>query len=228
MKVALYMRVSTDEQTVENQRIRLHEYSKLRGWEVVKEYKDEGISGSISSRPDLDRMLNDLRDPRRGWKVLIAYKLDRIGRSLPHLIQVVDEINKHDAQFVLSDDPNFDTTTPHGELIFNIFGSIAQYERKLNKQRQREGIRRAHQEGKHMGRPKVHGGKVQRIIRLKEEGKSLRIIAKETEVSKSTVERIIKESVRKGTPPKSMDSASENKDVSKGSPFGTESEGVRN
>jgi DNA invertase Pin-like site-specific DNA recombinase len=75
------------------------------------------------------------------------------------LIQIVDELSNHGVQFILSDDLTFDTTTPHGELIFYILGSIAHYERKLNRHRQKEGIRRARREGKHLGRPRIHGGK---------------------------------------------------------------------
>jgi len=196
---ALYMRVSTGDQTVENQRHRLKEYARLRGWEVIKEFSDEGISGAQERRPSLDLLLQEVRDPKRGWDIVLSYKLDRIGRSLPHLIQIIEEMKKHNVQFVLSDDPSFDTTTPHGKLMFTFFGAIAQYERELNKERQREGIKRAKREGKNCGRPRIHGGKKQKVLRLWSEGKSIRKISNETGVGRGTVERMVK-GVLKGTP----------------------------
>lgn len=82
---------------------------------MIKQYSDEGESGTNISRPTLNMMLEDIRHPDRGWNTVLAYKLDRIGRSLPHLIQIVEEMNNHEVDFVLSDDPTFDTTSPHGE-----------------------------------------------------------------------------------------------------------------
>ena len=160
--------------------------------EIVEEFIDEGISGTKSSRPALDQMIKKVRNPRRGWNGILAYKLDRIGRSFPHLIQVVEALKSHNVDFILSDDPAFDTTSPHGELIFRIMGSIADYERKLIMERQKEGLDRARRDGRHLGRKKeIKGGQIQKIRRLRDEGMSIRKIAEECKISKSSVSRIL-------------------------------------
>lgn len=224
MVVAIYLRVSTDEQTVENQRHRLKEYARIRNWTIVKEYSDEGESGANTSRPALNRLLEDVRNPTRGWDTVLAYKLDRIGRSLPHLIQIIEEMKNHGVDFILSDDPTFDTTSPHGELIFRIFGSIADYERKLNKQRQKEGIERRRREGKNLGRKKeILGAQLQKVKRLREEGLSIRQIAKECGISKSSVSDIIN-GVRKSPPLNSGVSHAGKQGVQEGLPFRTVNE----
>ena len=99
-KVVLYMRVSTENQkekgSIESQRVRLRDYCIFREWEIVKEYQDNGVSGSKfgKDRPGWNDLIEEVRDPRRKWDGIVSFKLDRIGRSLPHLVQIINELKK--------------------------------------------------------------------------------------------------------------------------------------
>ena len=118
MKAALYCRVSTFEQTTENQRLELNRYCEARGW-TATEYLDEGVSGAKESRPALDRLLTDAR--RRRFDTLVVWKLDRLGRNLRHLILLLDELSALGVAFV-SLNEGIDTTTPAGRLQMHLLG----------------------------------------------------------------------------------------------------------
>lgn len=150
MKVAIYVRVSKDDQHPENQIYELEEFAKDRNFDVYYTYVDK-ISGSKDSRPALNELMMDARE--RKFNAVLVWKLDRLGRSLQHLIQIIQEWNNLGIQFICKTQ-DIDTTKPSGELIFHIFGAIAQFERKLIIERINLGLERARKQGKKLGRPK--------------------------------------------------------------------------
>ena len=152
MRAALYARVSTAEQTTTNQLIDLRHYCQARGWDQVLEYVDEGISGSKDSRPALDQLVKEAK--RRRIDTLIVWKLDRLGRSLRHLILLLDELTALGVAFV-SLGEGIDTNTPAGRLQLHVLGAIAEFERDRIRERVKAGLARAKAEGRKLGRPEV-------------------------------------------------------------------------
>ena len=150
MKAAIYARVSTAEQTVENQRLELSRYCEARGW-TATEYLDEGVSGAKESRPALDRLLTEAR--RRRFDTLVVWKLDRLGRNLRHLILLLDELSALGVAFVRLNE-GIDTTTPAGRLQMHLLGAVAEYERGVIAERVKLGMARAKAQGKPVGRPR--------------------------------------------------------------------------
>ena len=150
MRVAVYVRVSKEKQNPENQIFELREYAERRGFEVYRVYVDK-VSGARDSRPALNDLMMDARQKR--FDVVLVWKLDRLGRSLQHLIQIIEEWENLGINFICVTQ-NIDTTSPSGKLIFHIFGAIAEFERELIRERVRAGLRRARREGKKLGRPK--------------------------------------------------------------------------
>jgi len=128
MRVALYARVSTNEQTVEHQLVQLREFAKRGNHEVFKEYIDEAQSGTKQSRPAFDEMLYDMRHYR--FHVIVVTKLDRIGRSLKHILSLFDEFNKKGCGFIATTQ-NIDTLSAAGRLQMQILGAFAEFERNL-------------------------------------------------------------------------------------------------
>jgi len=125
MRAALYLRVSTSDQTVENQRIELARYAQARGWTTV-EYVDEAVSGAKDRRPALDELLMDAR--RRKFDVLVCWRLDRLGRNLRHLVTLLDDLQALGIGFVTLGE-GIDTTTPGGRLQLHVLSAISQFER---------------------------------------------------------------------------------------------------
>src|SRR5918992_5540158 len=152
MRVGMYARVSTTAgQTCENQLLELRRYCEARGWEVFKEYVDEGVSGAKDRRPQLDRLVADAK--RRRFDVLVCWRLDRLGRNLRHLILLLDELQAVGVAFV-SLAEGIDATTPAGRLQLHVLGAIAEFERARIAERVRLGMARARRDGKHLGRPR--------------------------------------------------------------------------
>ncbi len=154
MRCALYARVSTAEQTVDLQLDGLRDYAKARGLEVVEEYVDEGVSGVKANRPALDHLLADAH--RRRFDTVLVWKLDRLGRSLSHLIRLVEQLGSLGVDLVSLGDPGLDTTGPSGRLLFHVMGAVAEFERDLIRERTRAGMAAARRRGKRVGRPRVH------------------------------------------------------------------------
>lgn len=150
-KAAIYIRVSTLEQTSMNQEIMLKEYCKRNEYEIYKIYKDEGISGSKTSRPQLDQMMQDMR--QKYFDVIIVWKLDRLGRSIQHLLQILEELKNKKIRLICTD-MNIDTDTPNGKFFFTVVGAFAELEREMITERIKLGIERRRKQGKNMGRPK--------------------------------------------------------------------------
>src|SRR5215813_3421336 len=139
-RAALYVRVSTDHQSVENQVRELTQVAERRGWTVVEVYRDAGISGAKGrdQRPGLDDMLNAAN--RRKFDVVMAWAIDRLGRSLIDLLQTIRHLEDVGVDLYL-DQQNLDTTTPTGKLLFQITGAFAEFERSMIRQRVRAGLK---------------------------------------------------------------------------------------
>jgi DNA invertase Pin-like site-specific DNA recombinase len=131
---AIYVRVSTDKQTVENQVRELRQIAERRGWEVVAQYSDAGMSGSKGrdDRPGLDQMLKDAQ--RRRFDVVMAWAIDRLGRSLIDLLGTIQALEACGVDLYL-DQQSIDTTTPAGRLMFQVTGAFAEFERSMIRQR---------------------------------------------------------------------------------------------
>ena len=131
-RVALYARVSTTDQTADNQLMELRAYCTARGWTITTEYVDTGISGSTASRPQLDTLIKDAR--RRRFNAVVCWKLDRLGRNLQHLITLLDEITSLGIGFI-SLGESIDLSTSAGRLQLHLLGAFAQFERERIRER---------------------------------------------------------------------------------------------
>jgi DNA invertase Pin-like site-specific DNA recombinase len=151
-RVALYVRVSTFEQHPEMQLQELREYCQRRGWEIVGEFVDEGVSGSKESRPALNRLMLDAK--RRKFDAVVCWKLDRFARSLKHLVNALAEFEALGVAFVSLRD-NLDLSTPSGRLMFQIIGAMSEFERALIQERVRAGLKNARSKGVQLGRPMI-------------------------------------------------------------------------
>jgi DNA invertase Pin-like site-specific DNA recombinase len=187
-KAALYMRVSTKNhgQTTDTQAVALRDYATRRGFEVVEEYRDEGISGSKDSRSALDRLLRDARGRR--FDVVVVARFDRFARSVSHLLRALEEFNHLGVDFISLSEA-VDTSTPMGKMIFTVLGAVAELERNLIKERVQMGISRARKEGKQLGRPRrIFDRDAAREMLLT---MSARQVAKQLGVSRGVVERTL-------------------------------------
>ncbi len=188
MRCAVYARCSTRDQTLDLQLDDLREYAKVRQFEVVEEYLDEAVSGAKTKRLALDRLMADAH--RRAFNVVLVWKLDRLGRSLSHLIMVVESLGSVGIDLVSLGDPGLDTTSPHGRLIFAIMGAVAEFERDLIRERTRAGMAAARRRGKRVGRPRVHVP-VSRARGLLAEGATVSSAARKLGVSRATLQRAL-------------------------------------
>lgn len=187
-QIAIYARVSTNEQTVENQLNELRDYVKRMQYTIYKEYCDEGVSGAKSSRPALNSLMEDAK--KRRFDAVVVWKLDRLGRSLSHLLKTLEEFESLGIDFVAYNQ-NIDTTTPTGKLMFSMIGAFAEFERELIRERVKAGMQTAREKGQHIGRPftVVDNSKVQE---LRNQGLSIRNVAKELDVKPSRVQYVLK------------------------------------
>jgi len=150
MKAAIYARVSTCEQTCDNQLLELRRYVAARAW-AGTEFVDAGISGSKDKRPALDALLKDAK--RRKFDVVVCWRLDRLGRNLKHLITLLEDLQALGVAFV-SLAEGIDATTPAGKLQMHILGAIAEFERERIRERVLAGLQRARTQGVRLGRPR--------------------------------------------------------------------------
>jgi DNA invertase Pin-like site-specific DNA recombinase len=191
-RAAIYVRVSTDKQTVENQVRELHRIAERRGWQIVEEYHDAGISGAKGrdQRPALDRMLKDAS--KRRFDVVMAWAIDRLGRSLIDLLGTIQHLEACGVDLYL-DQQSIDTTTPAGKLMFQMTGAFAEFERSMIRQRVKAGLKRAVEQGTKLGRPRVSPSIEKRIQSHLRQGKGILKVATELGVGTSTVQRIKEE-----------------------------------
>jgi len=186
-KVCLYCRVSTFNQTSENQLRELRGVAERMGYEIVSEFIDNGISGAKSrkDRPALDEMMK--LATQRKFEMVMCWSIDRLGRSLQHLVEILNELQamKIDLFFMQQ---GMDTTTPSGRMIFSVFGAIGEFERNLIRERVIAGQQRAKASGVHIGRPtKMNDGMKSAIKVMHQNGMSIRQIAKSCKVGIGTV-----------------------------------------
>ncbi len=151
MKVAIYVRVSTNEQTTLNQELELKDYCDRNNYEIFKIYKDEGVSGVKTTRPELDNMLQDMR--KKLFESIIVWKFDRLGRSTAHLLQVLEEMRNKNITLIATSQ-NIDTSTTMGKFFFTILSGFAEMEREMIRERILLGLDRRKKQGKSLGRPK--------------------------------------------------------------------------
>ncbi len=190
IRTAIYCRCSTTDQSVEVQLHGLRDYAGARGFDVVEEYLDHGISGARARRPGLDRLLAAAR--RRQIDAVLVWKLDRLGRNLRHLLTLLGELEELGVRFVSLDDA-IDTSTAAGRLFMQIRGTFAEYELAQIAERTRAGVAAARRNGKKFGRPRaLSDQQLARIVRLRAGGLSIRAIAGTVNASRSVVARALK------------------------------------
>ena len=174
-----------------NQRYELERVSQARGWTVVAHYSDQGISGEKgrSDRPGLDALLRAAT--RREIDLIAVWSLDRLGRSLQHLVETVNELQAVGVDLHIHQQA-LDTSTPAGKLAFSVFGALAEYERELIRERVRAGIERAKRNGVKLGRPSNLNDTVRAaIVALRAKDVSIRRIASQLRVGTGTVYRVL-------------------------------------
>jgi DNA invertase Pin-like site-specific DNA recombinase len=199
-RAVLYLRVSTTEQTTANQERELREIAGRMGCEIVKVYKDHGISGAKGrdKRPAFDALCRDAA--KRQFDMVMAWSVDRLGRSLQDLVGFLSELHALRIDLFLHQQ-GLDTTTPAGKALFQMMGVFAEFERSMIQERVRAGLRRAKSEGRRLGRPPIAPALQQRIRdALNKPGRTegVRKIAARFGVDPGTVQRISRPFVREG------------------------------
>ena len=191
-RAAIYIRVSTDGQTVDNQRLELEQAAEGAGWEIVEIYDDNGVSGAKSRehREAFDRLCKDAT--RRKFDVVMSWSVDRLGRSLQDLIGFLGELHAVGVDLYLHQQ-GLDTTTPAGKAMFQMMGVFAEFERAMIQERVKAGLRRAKAQGKTLGRPKVTAKVERAVLAARAGGTGKRKIAKQLGIGVSTVSRILAE-----------------------------------
>src|SRR6201981_3084012 len=162
-RIALYLRISTAEQTVENQQRELQAVAERHGWNVVAVFTDAGISGTKGreQRPGYDRLCRGIA--RRQFDQVAAWSVDRLGRSLQELVAFLGEVHAKGVDLYLHQQ-GIDTATPAGKALFQMTGVFAEFERAMIRERVKAGLARARAQGKRLGRPRV-GTKIEQLIR---------------------------------------------------------------
>ncbi len=183
-RIALYVRVSTSDQSTELQIRELSQFIQARGWDSFKVYEDKA-TGTNGNRPLLKQLLVDARE--RKFDVVVIWKLDRLFRSLKDLISTLQEFTDLGIDFISLKD-NIDLTTSSGRLMMHMLGAFAEFEASLIKERVRAGLRNAKAKGKRLGRPKKE---YWAILELSREGMSVPQIVKKLNVSRATVYRVV-------------------------------------
>jgi DNA invertase Pin-like site-specific DNA recombinase len=192
-KAAIYARVSTPDQHLEAQLYDLRDLAAKRGYAVIREFEDRGVSGSKSKRAGLDAMLSSAR--RREFDVLLVAAFDRIARSTKNFVEIVDELNELGIEFVSAREA-IDTSGPMGRMFITLVGSIAELERSLITERIRAGMRRARLEGQRLGRAPLDIDR-HTLVRDRLAGMSLTKVANKYRVSRASVVRLVREAQRR-------------------------------
>ena len=190
VRAALYARVSTKDQDPQLQLEDLRRVAEQRGWRVAETYVDHGISGARASRPALDKMLGEAQAGR--FDVVLVWKLDRLGRSIQHLLRTLDDLAGWGVQFVSARDAGIDTTTAQGRLMLHLLAAFAEFERELIRERVRAGVRRAQAAGTHCGRRKVEID-LRPALAMLDQGHGLKTTAKSLGVAITTLRERLKE-----------------------------------
>ena len=182
-RVAIYARVSTQDQDPQMQLRELRTYAKLRAFTIAHEFIDH-VSGATSERPELSILWHTAR--ARKIDTVVVWKFDRFARSTKQLIDALEEFRHLGVDFI-SITEQIDTSSPMGKAMFTVISAIAEFERSLISERVRSGIAKARAQGKQHGRPKINADTIKEIKRLRRQKKSLNTIAKQLGVSHQTV-----------------------------------------
>jgi DNA invertase Pin-like site-specific DNA recombinase len=187
---AIYIRVSTENQKTDSQEQELRRYCRQRGWRELEFYVDR-ISGAKTSRPELDRLMRDVRAGK--VERLVVFKLDRLGRSLTHLALILDELNRLRVPLVASSQ-GIDTSedSPAGRLQLGVLMAVAEFERGIIRERVNAGLAAARQRGVQLGRPATIARRIGDVQRLKKQGLGLRAIARKLKMAPSSVFKALK------------------------------------
>ena len=188
-RAVLYLRVSKNEQNIENQRIELERVAEAKGWKVIATFKDEGISGTFGRevRAQYDTMLK--QGVQAKFDVVLAWDVSRLSRSLVDLVTTLDELHACGIDLYLHQQA-IDTTTPAGKAMFQMCGVFAEFERGILSERVKAGLNRAREEGKVLGRPfKV--ANIKAILEDRTQGKTIRQISQERKLSVGKVHKIV-------------------------------------
>ena len=187
-RVAIYARVSTVHgQSVEMQLRDLRDLAAHRGFQLVQEYCDEGVSGSRESRPALNDLLADAR--RGKFAAVLLWRLDRLGRSLTHLVRLLEELRGLGVELI-SFSEGLDFTTTTGKLLYQMISAFAEFERDCIRERILGGMRNARARGKRIGRPPVIVD-AERVARLRAQGLSWRAIGEKLGLGATTARRAL-------------------------------------
>jgi DNA invertase Pin-like site-specific DNA recombinase len=192
-RVAIYLRVSTSEQTTKNQRRELEAVAARHGWNVVATFEDAGISGAKgrNARPGLNAMMKGVA--RRDFDMVAAWSVDRLGRSLIDLLDLLRELHAKSVDLFLHQQ-GLDTSTLSGRAMFQMMGVFAEFERAMIRERVMAGLARARADGTKLGRKRLEetdAKKVAAIRSAKSKGMGIRRIARDLEVGVGTVLRIV-------------------------------------
>ncbi len=186
MRLALYCRVSTSDQTCEMQLRELRQYAAARGWPIIAEFVDTGVSGAKTSRPQLDLMLAAAK--RRDFDIIAVYKLDRLGRSLSHLIATIGDFGSWGVRFIaISQGIDTDANNPTSRLLLGMLAVLAEFERELIRERISSGVRNARANGKEFGRRRVVFDRQRARDLLNQPKATYRSVARELGVSLSVL-----------------------------------------
>ena len=194
-KVVIYGRVSTSDQTTENQLIKLKEIISINGWELVDIYVDEGISGTKGrdKRPQFDRLCKDMI--RRRFNRIMVWDVSRLGRSLQHLVEFLNDVISVNCNLYIHQS-GLDTSTPSGRMMFQMVGVFSEFERSMISERVKLGLRRVEKNGQKLGRPiSITQDMKDQVRFLLDHGLSYSKITLQTGVPKSTISRIKREMV---------------------------------
>ncbi|RUU14382.1 recombinase family protein [Mesorhizobium sp. USDA-HM6] len=189
-RAALYLRVSTKEQTTENQRLELERVASAKGWAITATYQDEGISGAKGrdKRPGYDQLLKDAI--RAKFDIAMAWDVSRLGRSLAGLVQALDDLHSNGVDLYLHQQA-IDTTTPSGKAMFQMTGVFAEFERSMIRERVKAGLERVRDNGLKLGRPQLQADLVG-IARDAENGMSVRQVARKYDISTGSAFSLIR------------------------------------
>ncbi len=191
-RVAIYARVSTNGQTVTNQLRELRQVAKRQRWKVVGEFMDRGVSGAKgrAHRPQFDKLCQAAT--RREIDLIMSWSVDRLGRSLQHLVTFLGEIHAKGVDLYLHQQ-GVDTSTPAGKALFQMCGVFAEFERSMIQERVKAGLARARAQGKTLGRPRVAASIERKVRTHRTKGMGIKAIARKLGIGTGTVQRIVKE-----------------------------------
>ena len=190
-RAVLYLRVSKNEQNIENQRIELERVAAAKGWKVIATFKDEGISGAFGRevRAQYDSMLK--QGVQAKFDVVLAWDVSRLSRSLVSLVTTLDELHVCGIDLYLHQQA-IDTTTPTGKAMFQMCGVFAEFERGILSERVKAGLNRARAEGKKLGRP-IKVVNIKKMLEDRCRGKTIRQIASEQKMSVGKIHKVLLE-----------------------------------